>query len=133
MFAQSHTAIALVDLIVIIAAASTLFVAIRNRKTLAAIVSPVGLMCIVMAIAIFGLYYLADFLAVAVVPEILTEDAARAMFDERHPNAAWLVGAYGIVLMMGGFLTASRRILTQHEDEQDQHQAEATPEIALAG
>ncbi len=91
---------------------------VRHRKYLHVSGSVSGLICIVAGIVLFALFYGSDLILVAVAPHVLTPDAALEVIKNLHPDAAWITGSYGLVLIVWGFLIVNRNAASQIKESQ---------------
>lgn len=117
MYTNSVLAIASVDLAVLVMAGWCLTALVGRRKFLSATLSTMGLICVGAGISIFGLFYLTDLVLVALVPQFASHEVAMGMLESRHPNVAWLAGAFGFVLMAWGFLIINQRAPARAKQE----------------
>ena len=91
---------------------------IKHRKSLAFSGSMIGLVCITAGIMLFALFYGTDFILVAVLPHLVSPQEAAAVIDRLHPDAAWITGSYGLVLIIWGFLIVNRHAAKMIETQQ---------------
>ena len=113
MFEQSHLTIAAIDAFTVFVAVMVLVSLVRQRKELADATSATAVICFACGIAVFTLFYFNDFLLVAIVPLVVPHALAENLIAESHPNLAWAMGSYGIVLIAYGFSAAQHRMLAR--------------------
>ncbi|MCZ6605923.1 MAG: ATP-binding protein [Alphaproteobacteria bacterium] len=116
MLWQSTLSMAMVDALVLGISMLTLVSLFRHRKILASTGSMLGLICMAAGITLFGLYYGTDFILVAVLPQLVPATEAARLIEQFHPDAVWVTGSYGLMLIVWGFMIVSRHAAKQIED-----------------
>lgn len=115
---HSILSIAMVDVLVLSISALALISMVRHRRYLPVSGSILGLLCIVGGIFLFALYHGADLILVAVTPQVLAPAAALEVIGKLHPDAAWITGSYGLVLIVWGFLIVTKNAASQIQESQ---------------